>query len=119
MKVYGAALKSGALARVLILFGIVLMLLNIIGYFLYTKVNSDDERLLDAYPVNISEKEFWDGAYRKNGEALEEYLRRFTKLVSERMLRIDSTYTKPTVFENWILWIYPNMALQENLWVKI
>lgn len=109
MKVYGTALKSGALARALILLGVVLVLFNIVGYFLYTKVNSDDEHLLDAYPLNISEKEFWDGAYRKNGEALEEYLRRFTKLVSERMLRIEPTYAKPTVFENWILWIYSNI----------
>lgn len=89
----------------LIVFGITLILINFIGYFNYTTVSSKDSRILDDSPQNISEEMFWNNAYRRSNEPLEEYLQRFTELVSERMLLIAGEHTKPTVFENWILWI--------------
>ena len=101
-------MKTRTFASLLILFGVILIAFNIIGYFHYTEVSRDNRHLLDTNLENISETAFWDNAYQKNNETLEEYLPRITGLISNRMLRIDSTQTKPTVFENWILWLYSN-----------
>lgn len=101
-------MKTRTFASLLIFFGVILVAFNIIGYFHYTEVSRDNRHLLDTNPENISETAFWNNAYQKNDETLEEYLPRITSLISNRMLRIDPTQTKPTVFENWILWAYSN-----------
>jgi hypothetical protein len=93
-------------ANMLIVAGIVLLLFNTIGFFYYTTVDIDDPHLLDDSPVTMGEDVFWENAYRRSNEPVEPYLRRLTELVSRKMLLIDQQYTKPTIFENWILWIY-------------
>ena len=101
-------MKTRTFASLLILLGVILISFNIIGYFHYTEVSRESAHLLDINLENISEETFWDNAYQKNGETVEEYLPRITELISNRMLRINPTQTKPTVFENWILWLYSN-----------
>jgi predicted membrane protein len=91
---------------VFLFLGAVLVLLNLIGYYHYKSVTVKDPQLLDDSPTTISEEEFWQNAYRKTNEPLGLYLQRLTELVSKRTLLIDSKYTKPTIFENWILWVY-------------
>ncbi|VAW76153.1 hypothetical protein MNBD_GAMMA13-32 [hydrothermal vent metagenome] len=103
---FRVTVKSGAFAKIFIFIGVTLILFNIIGYFYYTEITVNNKYLLDTEPRTISEKEFWNGAYKINNETLEVYLYRLTELVSKRMLRIDSKHTKPKIFENWILWIY-------------
>jgi hypothetical protein len=90
----------------LILLGVALLLFNVIGLFYYTTVDINDPHLLDDSPAIVPEGVFWDSAYRGSNEPVELYLQRLTELVSRRMLLIDQQYTKPTIFENWILWIY-------------
>jgi hypothetical protein len=92
----------------LIIIGTTLILFNVIGYFHYTTVSINDPHLEDDFPTTIPEEVFWDNAYRRDNEPLEQYLQRLAELVSKRMLLIDGKYTKPTIFENWILWIYSN-----------
>ena len=86
--------------------GAVLVLFNVIGCFHYKTVSVKDIHLEDDLPTTISEDEFWENAYRRTNEPLEPYLQRLTELVSKKMLLIDEKHTKPTIFENWILWIY-------------
>ncbi len=98
--------RSGRAANTLIFIGALLLGLNLIGLFQFRAVQIDDPDLMDDRPTEISEQDFWRAAYRTPGEPLEAYLQRFTTLVSEKMLRIDPQHTKPTIFENWILWLY-------------
>ena len=58
----------------------------------------------DKHPRTVSEAEFWEQAYRYDNEKVADYLERLTGLVSNRMLLIDKIHTKPTIFENWMLW---------------
>lgn len=93
-------------ASVALTMGVVLLVINLVGYFHYTVIDADTPNVLDENPRTISEAEFWAKAYRANGEDMEEYVARLSWLVSERMLLIDSAHVKPTVFENWIVWLY-------------
>ena len=93
-------------ANIFILTGSLLLMINIIGIFHYTTINEANPHILDESPTQISEQEFWDNAYRKNGETIEVYVNRLNALVSDRMLLIDPKYAKPTFFENYILWAY-------------
>ena len=98
-----------SLSTTLIFVGTLLILVNATGFFYYTQVSVTDENLLDDLPVSITEEVFWENAYKREDEHLETYVQRFAELVSKKMLLIDPKYTKPTVFENWILWIYSNL----------
>jgi hypothetical protein len=93
-------------SNTLIFAGTILILFNVIGYFHYTTVSVKDTHLEDDFPTTIPEEEFWENAYRRTNEPLDLYLQRLAELISKRMLLIDGKYTKPTIFENWILWIY-------------
>jgi hypothetical protein len=95
-------------SNTLIFAGTILVLVNIIGYLHYTTVSIKDAHLLDDSPTTIPEEVFWENAYRRANEPLELYLQRLAELVSKRMLLIDGKYTKPTIAENWILWVYSN-----------
>lgn len=98
-----------AFSSILIVVGTLLLLFNVIGIFHYETVEIDDPHLLDDSPTTVPEELFWDNAYRRINEPIDAYLQRLTELISRRMLLIDPQYTKPTIFENWILWIYSKM----------
>ena len=85
--------------------GLVLVAINIIGFYNYTTIQNNNPHLLDDRPRTVSEMEFWNRALKKTGESDYQYVKRLTALVSDRMLLIDPAYAKPTLFENWILWI--------------
>ena len=101
-------MKNRHFSTLLMLTGFILILFNVIGMFHYTEISRNNDHLLDTNPENISAEEFWENAYRNSDEPLQEYLTRITQLISDRMLRIDGAQTKPTIFENWILWAYSN-----------
>ncbi len=91
---------------ILIVFGISIVISNIIGFFYYTTIDNQNPYVYDDKLITISEKEFWDSAYRENDEELKIYVQRLSKLISDRMLQIDPKYNKPTFFENYILWFF-------------
>lgn len=95
----------GILANVAILFGLLMSLVNVVGLFHYRVITGDEAQSLTADDRSVSEAQFWGGAFRKNGESVEDYAGRLMSLVSGRMIAIDPKYAKPTLFENWILWI--------------
>ena len=86
--------------------GLILFLVNVIGIFNYKTISNKHSMLLDDKPRVVSEKEFWKNVFKNDKENEELYVKRLTKLVSDRMLLIDPKYAKPTFFENWILWIF-------------
>ena len=86
--------------------GILLIIINTIGIFFYKTIDEDNPYILDKSPRTVSEQEFWDNAYRKDGETLKLYVDRLNSLVSDRILLIDPKHAKPTIFENYILWAY-------------
>jgi hypothetical protein len=86
--------------------GILIMVSNFIGIFIFTTIRNDNSHLIEPSEKNISEKQFWNNAYRKSSEPVKAYVDRLTGLVSDRMILVDSKFTKPTFYENWILWIY-------------
>jgi len=94
------------LGRALCGIGVFMILWNITGFFVYKTIENDTPHVYDDHPRTVSEKEFWEQAWRTTGEDLEEYLRRLARLASDRMLRIDPEHTTPTIFENWIVWLY-------------
>lgn len=94
------------IGNLFIVAGFILFVINLIGMFVYTEINESNEHVTDQYPRTIDENEFWDNAYKKEGESIESYVGRLTQLVSNRMLLIKPQYTKPTIFENWILWMW-------------
>ena len=98
--------RASRAANTLIVIAILLFSLNLIGLYQFRSVTTEDPYLMDSRSVAMSEQDFWKHAYRHPGEPLETYLERLTRLVSEKMLRIDPQHTKPTLFENWILWLY-------------
>ena len=89
-----------------IILGIVLLLSDFVGLFYHTSVKEGDKNVLDKYPRTVTEKDFWVNAYRKPQEDIDKYVVRLCDLVSKRMLLINPKYTKPTFFENWILWLW-------------
>jgi hypothetical protein len=89
---------------------------DIIGLFHYTTIRGDDGHLLDEYPRTVSEQAFWANAYKTDSESIEEYVARLTALVSNRMLLINPKYAKPTVCENWVLWVR-SQVLGEYEWL--
>jgi len=93
-------------AKGLLLVGGFLIIVNITGFFCYKTINKDNINLIDEQPRTVSEKNFWNQAYKEDSETVREYVERLTELVSDRMLAIDSKYTKPTIYENWILWAF-------------
>ena len=95
-----------AFSALFIATGVLLLMINLIGRFHYTTIDAGSDHLMDDIPRSVTEQEFWRNAFQREAESLEEYLDRFTELVGKRMLRIDSRYTQPTFFENWILWLY-------------
>ncbi len=97
-------INTKKIALIAIIFGVGLLLCNTFGLFSYKQITPLTPYILDDIKQQISEEEFWNNAYRKNGEALETYLARLTALVSQRMLLIDPKYAQPTFFENYILW---------------
>jgi len=86
--------------------GSLLIVMNLIGFYLYTTIEETNVNILDKHPREISEQQFWDAAFKQDNETIESYVERLTSLVSRRMLFIDPKYAKPTIFENWILWAY-------------
>jgi hypothetical protein len=91
--------------------------MNIIGFFVYTTIIVNNVNILDKDKRQISEQQFWGEAYKKVNENIESYVHRLTSLVSSRILFIDPKYTKPTIFENWILFIYSRW-LGEYEWTE-
>jgi len=98
--------KTRLVSKALILTGILLLAINIVGLFHYMTIDETNVHILDDAPRKISEQEFWDYAYKNNGENNTTYVNRLAKLVSDRMLLIDPKYAKPTLFENYILWAF-------------
>jgi hypothetical protein len=88
-----------------ILTGTILLIINFIGLFHYTTIEGDETENISDHPRSVSEQEFWDNAYRRDNESVEEYVDRLTALVEHRMIAIDPSFARPTFFENWILWI--------------
>jgi len=86
--------------------GVSLLLTNFIGFYNYTSINEKTNHILDDKKNRISEEEFWGNAYIRNQESKGDYLNRLTKLVHDRIIYIDYSNTKPTFYENYILWIY-------------
>ena len=86
--------------------GIILMVSNFIGIFIFTTIKNGNSHLIETSEKNISEKQFWNDAYKKSNESVKAYVERLTRLVSDRMRLCDAKYAKPTFYENWILWIY-------------
>jgi len=95
-----------ATGNLLIAVGALLLLSNTIGLFNYTSINENTNHILDDKKGSISEKEFWGNAYIRHKESQEDYLRRLTKLINDRIIYIHYSNTKPTIYENYILWIY-------------
>jgi hypothetical protein len=96
--------KVESILKFLIALGLFLLATNIIGFFYYTTINESISG--DVRPENLTEKEFWRVSNKSNNESIEEYVRRLTKLVSDRMIIVDPKNAKPTFFENYILWGY-------------
>jgi len=94
------------IARSRLIIGILLLAVNMTGFFLYTAIKDTNEHILDDHRRTISEQEFWEQAYINKNEDLAKYTRRLTALISNRIIYIDPKHAKPTFFENYILWIY-------------
>lgn len=94
----------GCIGSLSIILGAGLLSINLIGLFVYTEIDDENQHVTDRHARTIDEQEFWNDAFKKDDESLEVYVVRLTDLVSNRMLLINPEYTKPTVFENWILW---------------
>ncbi len=92
------------LSNILFSVGVILIGINFIGFFYYTKIDQQNKNVYDAVPRTVSEEEFWQNSYIKPHENEVQYVTRLTKLISDRMLLINSQYTKPSFFENYILW---------------
>ena len=94
------------LSKIFIIIGSFLFLSNLVGFFYYTSINDKHPQVLDDTPRKVSEQEFWRKAYKEKHEDTEEYVKRLTILISDRMLLINPKYTIPTFFENYILWFF-------------
>lgn len=95
----------GALAKVAMFLGVLLLLVNVVGLFHYKVITGDERQSLTADDQSVSEAYSWGSAFRRGGESVEDYAGRLMSLVSGRMIEIDPKYAKPTLFENWILWM--------------
>jgi hypothetical protein len=95
-------------SKLLYLLGCMLIIINIIGFFNYKTIEDNHPKLIDDSKRTVSEKEFWKRSEKLKKESSEEYAKRLTELVSQRMLIINPYYAKPTMFENWILWVWSN-----------
>jgi hypothetical protein len=98
--------KAEPIQNFVFVFGLLLLVTNIIGWFHYTTIDVSNHDRLNVRPKNLTEKEFWKRAYRKDGEKIGHYIKRLTNLVSDRMIHVDPKYAKPTFFGNYILWAY-------------
>jgi hypothetical protein len=96
----------GLVGRTAIAAGLVLMAINAVGFFCFTKITNRTPGLLDSHPRVMTEQDFWDRAVKKGAETDSGYIRRLTGLVSGYMLFIGASHTRPTLFENWIIWAY-------------
>ena len=94
------------LANFLIGLGLLLIIMNIMGFFLYTTIDVNNPHILGNKKKQISMQQFWHEAFEHKNENTKHYVDRLTSLVSSRMLYISDKYCKPTIFENWILWCY-------------
>jgi len=95
-----------AIGNLLIAVGASLLLTSTIGLFNYTSINEHTNHILDDKKSSISEEVFWGNAYIRHQELQGDYLKRLTKLINDRIIYIDYSNTKPTFYENYILWIY-------------
>jgi hypothetical protein len=88
---------------------------NIIGIFYYKTINNNNKNIIDYKKRTISEKIFWSNAYKKGNQTIYEYVQNINGLINDRLLLIDPKHTKPTFFENYILYIY-SMYLGKYEW---
>lgn len=105
MKLETKKIQAG-LANLFIVLGAGLLTINLIGLFVYTEIDNANQHVTDRHPRTIDEGEFWSKAFKRDDEPLDVYAVRLTGLVSNWMLLIKPEYTKPTIFENWILWAW-------------
>ncbi len=85
--------------------GVLLLIVNVAGFFYYTEVPEDHPAREDDFPRLVSEEaEFWEAAKKGADETPAVYAGRMARLVSDRFVKIDPAHVKPTFFENWILW---------------
>ncbi|MGE3776762.1 MAG: transglutaminase domain-containing protein [Pirellulaceae bacterium] len=90
----------------LLLAGLLLLSLNCVGRVHYSEVPNSHPQRLDAHPRTLSESAFWEQVPRRPQETDERYAARLAGLVSDRMVLIDPRFAKPTLCENWVLWLY-------------
>lgn len=105
-KIYILTLKIQLLA------GLVLILLNLIGFFYYKTINNslmNKVSTSDPYPSVITADQFWKKAFKEPSETTDGYATRLTSLISHRITNIHAKYMNqmyPTFSENWILWLW-------------
>jgi hypothetical protein len=100
-----------------VMVGLMLMVINIIDLFHYTRIDGDEIENINDRPRTVSEQEFWDNAYKQEGESDKEYSERLTALIDHRMIAVDPEFAIPTFFENWILWLRSQFVVQHE-WVN-
>jgi len=91
-------------ANTFVVVGLLMFAINIIGLFDYTTIDGDEIENISDHPRTVSEQAFWADAYRREGESVKDYSDRLTALIEGRMIAIDPKFSRPTFFENWILW---------------
>ncbi|MAE71029.1 MAG: hypothetical protein CME06_11255 [Gemmatimonadetes bacterium] len=91
-------------AIILFATGAALLGTNLLGFVHHTEIENGDWVVFDSRPRTLSADEFWEEARRGPDESEDSYVRRLTDLISDRFLLADSAHTKPTFFENWLLW---------------
>jgi len=100
------------IGNIFIYIAILLLTINFIGLFNYTSIDSSHPQannpIESRYPRTLTEKEFWQKAYKSANETVEAYIPRVMKLINDRLIHVDSEQMKPTFFENWIMWRYAN-----------
>jgi hypothetical protein len=96
-------------SKFFILIGIILLAINLLGFFIYREVNNETPHVYDDKKQTITSDEFWEKAQLGENENEYQYVIRLSQLISERILLIDPKHTIPTIFENYLLSIYGHL----------
>lgn len=97
--------KISTISNLLIILGFLLISINIAGLFNYTTVDIANSRRI-TLKERISENEFWKNADKTINEYPIHYTERIVDLVYRRMVHVDPEFTRPSFFENYLLWAY-------------
>lgn len=102
---------ANLIAKTMIGLGLILMFVNLVG--LFYRVHIEEEHpFIPTREINtrtLDEKSFWSAANKRLDESSKSYTDRLTLLVNDRLINIDSYNTRPTLFENWLYFIYVHL----------